>query len=101
MEGNPRFETAHDLPNVPYAQFAGMLGLKGIFVDNPEDLKSAWAVAHGRSTGCARGQDRSKCPAATASYYFEGSQGVHVLACQHERRVRLRRQNLGNGRCWH
>jgi pyruvate dehydrogenase (quinone) len=45
MEGNPRFASTQDLPDVPYARFAGMLGLKGIFVDNPDDLKSAWAEA--------------------------------------------------------
>jgi pyruvate dehydrogenase (quinone) len=45
MEGNPRFAGTQDLPNVPYARFAGMLGLKGIFIDNPDDLKAAWTEA--------------------------------------------------------
>jgi pyruvate dehydrogenase (quinone) len=47
MEGNPRFASTQDLPDVPYARFAEMLGLKGIFVDDPLQLKSAWAEALG------------------------------------------------------
>lgn len=45
MEGNPRFEASQDIPNVHYAAFAEMLGLKGIFVDDPEKLSSAWQEA--------------------------------------------------------
>ncbi|EZP51041.1 thiamine pyrophosphate-requiring protein [Sphingomonas sp. RIT328] len=45
MEGNPRFPTTQDLPDVPYARFAELIGLKGIYVDRPEDLAPAWAAA--------------------------------------------------------
>jgi pyruvate dehydrogenase (quinone) len=45
MEGNPRFATTQDLPNVPYAQFAELIGLKGIFVDTPDRLAVAWQEA--------------------------------------------------------
>ncbi|WP_275556584.1 thiamine pyrophosphate-requiring protein [Mixta sp. Marseille-Q2659] len=45
MEGNPRFEASQDIPNVHYAAFAEMLGLKGIYVDDPEKLSSAWQEA--------------------------------------------------------
>jgi pyruvate dehydrogenase (quinone) len=45
MEGNPRFATTQDLPDVPYARFADMLGLTGIFVDDPADLATAWSRA--------------------------------------------------------
>lgn len=45
MEGNPRFEASQDIPNVHYAAFAEMLGLKGIFVDDPEKLSAAWQEA--------------------------------------------------------
>jgi pyruvate dehydrogenase (quinone) len=44
-EGNPRFAATQDLPNVPYAKFAGMLGLKGIYVDDPDDVEAAWLDA--------------------------------------------------------
>ncbi len=36
---------SQDLPNVPYAKFASMLGLKGIYVDHPDDLEAAWLDA--------------------------------------------------------
>ena len=42
MEGNPRFATTQSLPDVPYARFAEMLGLTGIFVDDPNELGPAW-----------------------------------------------------------
>ncbi|WP_067710055.1 thiamine pyrophosphate-requiring protein [Erwinia sp. ErVv1] len=45
MEGNPRFAASQQLPDVHYAQFAESLGLKGIFVDDPEQLSAAWAEA--------------------------------------------------------
>lgn len=45
MEGNPRYEASQDLPDVPYAKFAEMLGLTGIFVDTPDALAGAWAQA--------------------------------------------------------
>jgi pyruvate dehydrogenase (quinone) len=50
MEGDPKFEASQSIPNVPYHRFAGMIGLKGIYVDDPEKLGSTWdqALAAGR-----------------------------------------------------
>lgn len=45
MEGNPRFDASQSLPNVPYAKFAELIGLRGIYVESPEQLASAWAEA--------------------------------------------------------
>jgi pyruvate dehydrogenase (quinone) len=45
VEGNPRFADSQDLPDVPYAQFAGLLGLKGILIDAADDLESGWRHA--------------------------------------------------------
>jgi pyruvate dehydrogenase (quinone) len=42
MEGDPKFEASQRIPDVPYHQFAELIGLKGIFVDRPVDLGSAW-----------------------------------------------------------
>ncbi len=42
MNGNPRFDASQDIPDVRYSQFAQMIGLKGLFVDDPEQLASAW-----------------------------------------------------------
>jgi pyruvate dehydrogenase (quinone) len=45
MEGNPKFEATQNIPDVPYHRFAEMIGLKGIFVDNPDRLAKAWEEA--------------------------------------------------------
>jgi len=45
MEGMPRVKVAQNLPDFPYAQYAEMLGLKGIRVDTPERVAAAWDEA--------------------------------------------------------
>jgi pyruvate dehydrogenase (quinone) len=45
MNGNPRFDASQDIPDVRYSKFAELIGLKGIYVDNPDDLASAWDEA--------------------------------------------------------
>ena len=45
MEGDPRFDASQKLPNVPYHRFAELIGLKGIFVDDPDQLGAAWDAA--------------------------------------------------------
>ncbi|MBV8427241.1 MAG: thiamine pyrophosphate-requiring protein [Hyphomicrobiales bacterium] len=45
MEGDPKFNASQQIPNVPYHRFAELIGLKGIFVDDPERLGSAWDEA--------------------------------------------------------
>jgi pyruvate dehydrogenase (quinone) len=45
MEGNPKFEGSQDLPDFPYASYAELLGLKGIRVDSPDQVGSAWDEA--------------------------------------------------------
>jgi len=42
MAGEPRFAPSQDLPDVPYARYAELLGLTGIVVDRPEDIGPAW-----------------------------------------------------------
>jgi pyruvate dehydrogenase (quinone) len=41
MSGNPKFETSQNLPWFPYAEYARMLGLNGIRVDQPEAIGAA------------------------------------------------------------
>jgi len=41
LAGEPKFEASQDIPDVPYASFAELLGLKGIRVDAPENIASA------------------------------------------------------------
>lgn len=42
MEGDPKFEASQEIPDFPYAQYANLLGLKGVKVDDPEKLSAAW-----------------------------------------------------------
>ncbi|WP_113717666.1 thiamine pyrophosphate-requiring protein [Arthrobacter dokdonensis] len=52
MEGAPAFEASQALPDVPYGEFANLLGLQGITVDKPDDVGPAWerALAADRPT---------------------------------------------------
>ena len=45
MEGDPKFEASQEIPNVPYHRFAELIGLKGIYVDNPDRMGAAWDEA--------------------------------------------------------
>jgi pyruvate dehydrogenase (quinone) len=45
MMGDPRYDAAQHVPDFPYARYAEMVGLKGIMVNRPEDLASAWDEA--------------------------------------------------------
>ena len=45
MEGEARFVASQELPDVPYAKYAELLGLRGIRIDRPEDIASAWEMA--------------------------------------------------------
>jgi pyruvate dehydrogenase (quinone) len=45
VEGDPKFEVSQNLPDVPYHRFAELIGLQGIFVDDPDEMGSAWDQA--------------------------------------------------------
>ena len=45
MSGDPKFNASQQLPDVRYSQYAEELGLKGIFVDNPDRVAAAWEDA--------------------------------------------------------
>jgi pyruvate dehydrogenase (quinone) len=42
MEGDPKFEASQYIPDAPYAKWAEDLGLKGVRVDDPDDIGDAW-----------------------------------------------------------
>jgi pyruvate dehydrogenase (quinone) len=44
-EGNPRYAASQALPDVPYARFADLLGLRGIYVDTADGVAAAWQQA--------------------------------------------------------
>ena len=45
LEGDPKFNATQQIPDVPYHRFAELIGLRGIYVDNPDRLASAWEEA--------------------------------------------------------
>ena len=45
MEGDPKFNASQHIPNVPYHKFAELIGLKGIYVDDPNRVGAAWEEA--------------------------------------------------------
>ena len=45
MAGDIRFNASQDLPDFPYAQFAESVGLRGIRVDEPDQIADAWERA--------------------------------------------------------
>jgi pyruvate dehydrogenase (quinone) len=45
MEGITKFEETQVLPDLDYARFAELCGLKGIRVDDPDDIAGAWDTA--------------------------------------------------------
>ena len=45
MEGDPKFAGSQDLPDFPYARYAELLGLKGIRVEQPDQVAPAWDEA--------------------------------------------------------
>lgn len=45
MGGEKKFEGSQHIPDVPYAEFANMLGLTGIRCDDPKNIGHAWDQA--------------------------------------------------------
>jgi pyruvate dehydrogenase (quinone) len=45
MSGNPKFEASQDVEEFNYARYAEMLGLRGIEIDAPEQIRPAWEEA--------------------------------------------------------
>ena len=45
LEGDPKFDATQQILDVPYHRFAELIGLRGIFVDHPGRLASAWEEA--------------------------------------------------------
>ena len=79
MSGDPKFNASQQIPDVPYHRFGELIGLKGIYVDNPDRLASAWEEALAvRSPGGAGGEDRSGSAAAAAAYHAEAGEGLHL-----------------------
>jgi pyruvate dehydrogenase (quinone) len=52
LQGDPKFEATQDIPDVPYAKFAELIGLKGIRVETPEEVAPAWEEALAADRPC-------------------------------------------------
>ncbi len=42
MSGDPRFTGSQQVPDFPYAEYAKLLGLKGVLVNDPEKVGEGW-----------------------------------------------------------
>ncbi|URM88945.1 thiamine pyrophosphate-requiring protein [Streptomyces sp. MRC013] len=45
LAGDPKFPGSQDIPDVPYARYAELLGLGGVHCDDPERVGAAWDEA--------------------------------------------------------
>lgn len=52
MTGDPKVDITQHLPDVRMHKFAEMIGLKGIYVDDPEQLGNAWEEALNAGVPC-------------------------------------------------
>jgi pyruvate dehydrogenase (quinone) len=52
MEGDPKYEASQDVPAFDYARFAGQLGLKGLRVESPDAIATAWEEAIAADRPC-------------------------------------------------
>ena len=43
--GDPKFMASQSIPDVSYSRFADLIGSRGIFVDNPDDVAGVWDEA--------------------------------------------------------
>jgi pyruvate dehydrogenase (quinone) len=52
LQGDPKFAASQEIPDVPYAYFAELIGLKGIRVETPEEVAPAWDEALAADRPC-------------------------------------------------
>jgi pyruvate dehydrogenase (quinone) len=45
QSGEPKFNASQQIPNVAYSRYAELLGLKGVYCDNPDKLGESWDSA--------------------------------------------------------
>jgi pyruvate dehydrogenase (quinone) len=50
--GDPKFETTQSIPDVSYSRYSELLGLKGLFCDDPEKVASTWDAALAADRPC-------------------------------------------------
>ena len=83
MAGDPKYEASQDIPDFPFARYAELLGLRGIFVDKPEQIGEAWDQAFASDRpGRDRGLHRSERADAAAAHHLRTSRGLLESAVQ-------------------
>ncbi|HEX7003086.1 MAG TPA: thiamine pyrophosphate-requiring protein [Trueperaceae bacterium] len=45
MSGNPKYEASQDLEDLHYARYAELVGLRGVRIEDPEEIGAAWDEA--------------------------------------------------------
>ena len=72
MAGDTRYAASQDLPDFAYADYAELVGLRGIKVDLPEQIAAAWDEAFASSRPVRRrGHRRPRRAAAPAAHLAE------------------------------
>lgn len=52
MEGDPRFDVSQEVPAFPYADYAELLGLAAVRLDDPQQVDDAWRTALAADRPC-------------------------------------------------
>jgi pyruvate dehydrogenase (quinone) len=52
MLGDPKFDASQSIPDFPFARYAELIGLRGIRVDDPEEIGGAWEAALASDRPC-------------------------------------------------
>jgi pyruvate dehydrogenase (quinone) len=52
LQGDPKNPTTQSIPEVNYAQYAQLIGLKGIRVETPDEIEGAWDEAFSADRPC-------------------------------------------------
>src|SRR3954452_25203048 len=52
MEGDPRYPVSQEVPSFPYADYAELLGLRGIRIEKPDQVAEAWRDAFAADRPC-------------------------------------------------
>ncbi|TVT31852.1 thiamine pyrophosphate-requiring protein [Amycolatopsis rhizosphaerae] len=45
MAGEPKFPGSQDIPDIPYARYAELVGLRGVYCEEPDGIGAAWDEA--------------------------------------------------------
>ncbi|MEU4248419.1 thiamine pyrophosphate-requiring protein [Amycolatopsis sp. NPDC026612] len=78
MAGDPKFEGSQSIPDVPYARYAELLGLRGIYCEKPDEVGAAWdeALASDRPVVLEFKVDRKFAPIPPHIMYEQGKKAA-------------------------